>query len=171
MASCYVLLVSRRVNEPVIVRWPTMTPPPHLSGPLPSALLISHYPLDNVYTAVRNQQCPPTQAPSPKHNQNDDTLGRPCKPAMKSSALSWDVTQGRLVVIYRRFGTTHWSHLQGSSNSATSVHNYQSRLCKATEERRTHLDRGGSLTSHTQEGRELYCCTAYRPSAVVMTGK
>jgi len=111
MASCYVLLVSRRVNEPVIVRSTTTTPPPqpsHPSGLLPSSLLISHYPLDNVYTAVRNQQCPTTehntQAPSPKHNQNDDTLGRPCKPAVKSSALSWDVTQRRLVVIYRRFG-------------------------------------------------------------------
>ena len=30
------------------------------------------------------------------------------------SLLFWDVTQRRLIVSYRRFGTTNHSHLQGS---------------------------------------------------------
>jgi hypothetical protein len=34
--------------------------------------------------------------------------------------LLWDVTQLQLVVSYWHFGTTHWSHLQGSSNLGTS---------------------------------------------------
>jgi hypothetical protein len=29
-------------------------------------------------------------------------------------ALFWDITQRRVVIIYRRFGTTYGSHLQGS---------------------------------------------------------
>ena len=29
------------------------------------------------------------------------------------SALFWDFMQRRLVISYRRFGTTYWSHLQG----------------------------------------------------------
>jgi hypothetical protein len=33
------------------------------------------------------------------------------------SSLFWDVTHRRVVVNYRRFGTTYRSHLQGSSNS------------------------------------------------------
>jgi hypothetical protein len=34
------------------------------------------------------------------------------------SSLSGDVTQCRLVFIYRRFGTIYWSHLQGSKQSS-----------------------------------------------------
>jgi hypothetical protein len=34
------------------------------------------------------------------------------------SALFWDFTQRRMVVSYRRFGTTYWSHLQGSNSQA-----------------------------------------------------
>jgi hypothetical protein len=30
------------------------------------------------------------------------------------SALFWNITQRRVVIIYRRFGTTYLSHLQGS---------------------------------------------------------
>ena len=63
------------------------------------------------------------------------------------SLLFWDVTQRRLVIIYRRFGTTYLSRLQGSSSSArplkirpircpeTSVNNYQSTLRNIPEER------------------------------------
>jgi hypothetical protein len=29
------------------------------------------------------------------------------------SALFWDITQRQVVIIYRRFGTTYRSHLQG----------------------------------------------------------
>ena len=32
------------------------------------------------------------------------------------SALSWDFTQERMAIPYRRFGTTYRSHLQGSSS-------------------------------------------------------
>jgi hypothetical protein len=32
------------------------------------------------------------------------------------SALFWDITQRRVVILYRRFGTTYLSHLQGSRN-------------------------------------------------------
>jgi len=32
------------------------------------------------------------------------------------SSLFWDATQRRLVVTYRRFGTTYRSHLQGSGS-------------------------------------------------------
>jgi hypothetical protein len=30
------------------------------------------------------------------------------------SALFWDITQRRVVIVYRRFGTIYLSHLQGS---------------------------------------------------------
>jgi hypothetical protein len=36
---------------------------------------------------------------------------------MMRSALFWGVTQGRVVILYRRFGTTYRSRLQGSRNS------------------------------------------------------
>ena len=32
------------------------------------------------------------------------------------SALYWDITQGIVVIHYRRFGTIYLSHLQGSRN-------------------------------------------------------
>jgi hypothetical protein len=31
-----------------------------------------------------------------------------------SSAFFWDIMQRRMVILYRRLGTTYWSHLQGS---------------------------------------------------------
>jgi hypothetical protein len=33
------------------------------------------------------------------------------------SALLCGITQRRMVILYRRFGTTYWSHLQGSTSS------------------------------------------------------
>jgi len=33
--------------------------------------------------------------------------------SFERSSLFWDITQRRLVVIYRRFGTTHKPHIQG----------------------------------------------------------
>jgi len=35
--------------------------------------------------------------------------------ANKRSALFWDFTQLRMIVSYRRFGTTYWPHLKRSS--------------------------------------------------------
>jgi len=75
------------------------------------------------------------------------------------SLLFWDVTQRWVVVSYRRFGTTYWSHLHGSSSPdrhlhpidclKTSVSKNQPKLCNMPEERRPHLHRGESLNSRT----------------------
>jgi len=62
------------------------------------------------------------------------------------SALFWDITQHRVEIPYRRFGTTYRSHLQGSrtlwplkmrptSSPETSVRNYHSTLRNIPEER------------------------------------
>jgi hypothetical protein len=70
----------------------------------------------------------------------------------KRSLLFWDVTQRRLIVICRRFGTTYLSHLLGSLEdrthrlSRTSV-NLPSTLRNIPEEIRSHLHSGGSLKS------------------------
>ena len=56
----------------------------------------------------------------------------------------------RMVVSYRRFGTTYRSHLQGMGPIGcpeTSVRNYHSTLRKITKELRSHVHRGGSLKS------------------------
>jgi hypothetical protein len=62
------------------------------------------------------------------------------------SLLFWDVTQHRLVVSYRRFGTTYRSHLQGSSLTLeygtdscpeTSVINKKSMLYNVPKEQRS----------------------------------
>jgi hypothetical protein len=34
---------------------------------------------------------------------------------LMTSALFWDITQRRVVILYRRFGTTYRSNLKGSS--------------------------------------------------------
>ena len=33
-----------------------------------------------------------------------------------TSAVFWDITQSRVIILYRRFGKTYQSHLQGSRN-------------------------------------------------------
>ena len=79
------------------------------------------------------------------------------------SSLFWDITQRGLVVMYRRFGTTHITYFQGPkiprrspswtawslkmgpiSCPETSVHNYQSTL-RNIPEGRSHLHGSGSL--------------------------
>jgi hypothetical protein len=66
-------------------------------------------------------------------------------------ALFWDIKQRRVVILYRRFRTTHRSHLQGSWASwplkmgqigcpETSVKDYHSTLCIITEQSRSQLD-------------------------------
>ena len=64
------------------------------------------------------------------------------------SLLFWDVTQLRLVVIHRSFGTTPRSHLRGSGNPfkmgligcpETPVTNYKFTLRNILEERRSHV--------------------------------
>ena len=71
------------------------------------------------------------------------------------SVVFCDFTQREVVIPYRRFRTTYRSHLQGSRNQKmgpigcpeTTVRNYYFALRKITEERRSHLHRGGSLKS------------------------
>jgi hypothetical protein len=65
-------------------------------------------------------------------------------------SLFWEVTQRRLIVIYRRFWTTYQSHLQWSSSPRrTSVTNYQSALRNKPEQRRSHSNCDGSLKSRS----------------------
>jgi hypothetical protein len=81
-------------------------------------------------------------------------------------ALFRDITQRRVAVLYRRFGTTYQSHLKGSRSPRrkgtswplkmglincpeTSLQNYHSPLRNILEERESHLHRGGSLTSRS----------------------
>jgi hypothetical protein len=86
------------------------------------------------------------------------------------SPLFWDIMRRRMVIVYRRFGKTYRSHLQGvkcrigpiftgqQSDSwpmkmgqiicpETSVNDYHSTLLNTPEERRSHQHRGGSLKS------------------------
>lgn len=84
------------------------------------------------------------------------------------SVLFWDSTQLIMVVLYRRFGKTCRSHLQGSSSISciaeplkvgpircfeTSVRTYHSTARKIPKEGRYHSHRGGSLKS-----RIVYAC-------------
>jgi hypothetical protein len=57
------------------------------------------------------------------------------------SALSWDITQRIVAIAYGRFGTSYRSHLQGTINPRR---NYHYTLRNVSDERRSHLLRGGS---------------------------
>jgi hypothetical protein len=83
------------------------------------------------------------------------------------SALFWDITQRRVIILYRRDGTTNRFQLQGCRSPRielsswtswplkmgpigcleTSVQNCHSTLRNIPEERRSHLHHGGSLKS------------------------
>jgi hypothetical protein len=79
------------------------------------------------------------------------------------SSFFWDVTQRRVVILYRRFGTTYRSGLQGSRSlflgtswalkmgriccPETSVQDHNSTLRNTPEECRSRSHRGGSLKS------------------------
>jgi hypothetical protein len=69
------------------------------------------------------------------------------------SALFWYITQRRVVILYRRFGTMYWPHLQGSSSllgfldpsrwdryviPKRRYNDYHSTLRNMPEERRSH---------------------------------
>jgi hypothetical protein len=55
------------------------------------------------------------------------------------SALFWDIMQHRVVILYRRFGTTYRSHLQGSRSLETSIKDYHLTLCNIPEEHRSRI--------------------------------
>ena len=80
--------------------------------------------------------------------------------------LLWSVMQRRVVIPYRRLGTTDRSHIQRSRNSKNSLDflifedgtdrfsrnvgkELHSKLHNTPEEHRSHLQRGGSLNSRT----------------------
>jgi hypothetical protein len=88
------------------------------------------------------------------------------------SVLFWDITQRWVVVLYQRFGTTCRVHRRGSTEPVimgpigcpeTSVQNYHSTLCNIPEERRSHLNRGGSMVH--LNGRGMRWCNCLRHSA------
>jgi hypothetical protein len=94
------------------------------------------------------------------------------------SLLYWDVTQRKLVVSHRRFGTTYRSHLQGPQSKKTAwplktiptgcpetaVTYYPSTLRNIPDERRSHLHRAGSLQSLTAALLEASRALSARPS-------
>jgi len=80
------------------------------------------------------------------------------------SVLFWYITQRRVVILCRRFGTTYRPHLRGSRSARrmeptgcpeTSVANYHSTLRNISEERRFNLHRGGRLQSRVVKLRIL----------------
>jgi hypothetical protein len=78
----------------------------------------------------------------------------------KRSPLFWDITQGIVVIPYRRFGTIYRFQLQRVKNSKkapkvcpdTSVRKYHHTLYNIPEDRRFHLLHGESLKSRTGGG-------------------
>ena len=61
----------------------------------------------------------------------------------------WDITQHRVVIPYRRFGTTYPHHIQVSPMGypETSARNYHPTPRNIPEERSAHLHRGRSMKS------------------------
>jgi hypothetical protein len=79
---------------------------------------------------------------------------------------SFGITQRRVAILYRRFGTKYRSHLQGSWTSRalkigptrcpeTTVKDYHSTLRNIPKERRCHQHRGGSLESNLHLDRRF----------------
>jgi len=74
-----------------------------------------------------------------------------------NSSLFWDVRRHRFVVVYRRFGTTYRSHIQGSNSldcltledktAETSVTSYQPTPRNIPEGQRPQTHDGGRLKS------------------------
>jgi hypothetical protein len=83
------------------------------------------------------------------------------------SALFWDITWRRVVIIYRRFGTTYRSHLLESEVRKeplkmapircpeTSANNYHTTPPNIPEQRRYHQHRGGSLKLSSDDAKIL----------------
>ena len=70
------------------------------------------------------------------------------------SALFWDITRCRVVIVYRRFGKTYRSHLHGSwvrvvRCRETSVNNYHTTPRNIPEERRS--DNGKALSTYSRK--------------------
>jgi hypothetical protein len=59
------------------------------------------------------------------------------------SALFWAIMRRRVVIVYRRFGTTYRSHFTGQE----SEYNYHTTPRNIPEERRSHQHHGGSVKS------------------------
>jgi len=70
-----------------------------------------------------------------------------------TSSLLCDITQRRVAIPYRRFGTSYRSHMQGPRNpkvcSETAVRNHKSTLRNIAEQSKSYLHRGGNSKSRT----------------------
>jgi len=96
------------------------------------------------------------QQPHPLRCGNSKTIMQRLQNMMRTVHF-WAITQRVVVVPYRRFGTTHWSHIQGSrilriirpmGCPETSVRNYQYSPRNSPVECSSHLLHGGSLKSY-----------------------
>ena len=68
------------------------------------------------------------------------------------SALFWDTMRRRVLIVYRRFGTS-WPFKMGPIRCPeTSVNNYHTTPRNIPEERRSYQHRGGSLKSEFAKG-------------------
>jgi hypothetical protein len=97
------------------------------------------------------------------------------------TALFWDITQRRVVIVYRRVGTTYRSHLQGSLDSwplkmgpiryaETSVNNYHTTPRNIPEDCSSYQHRGGRLKSGTRDISLLQCVHTVSRSPFVGAG-
>ena len=67
------------------------------------------------------------------------------------SATFWDVTLRRLVILYRRFGTTYWPpKVEVMGRPETSIQNCQSTLRKIPEERRSYCSQIRTIPTSSQ---------------------
>ena len=94
------------------------------------------------------------------------------------TALFLVIMQRVVVIPYRHFGTTYWSHLQGSRLDSwplkkgpigcheTSVRNHHYSLHNSPENRNSHLLRGGSLKPRTSPTYIFISCHTDNPTAL-----
>jgi hypothetical protein len=77
------------------------------------------------------------------------------------TVLFWAIMHPAVVIPYRRFRTTYWSHLQGGPIGCheMSKSNYHYTLCNCPEERSFHPLHDRSLNSHNEKINHffLYC--------------
>jgi hypothetical protein len=74
---------------------------------------------------------------------------------LTGSVLFWDITQHRVVFLYRRFGTTYWSHIQWSRNQRRLLVCVCVSVCDITQHRVVFLYRrfGTTYWSHIKWSR------------------
>ena len=104
---------------------------------------------------------------------NNPSIRSVCLSVCLRTTLLWVITQRAVVISYRRFGTTHRSHPQGSTwplkigCPETSVRNYHYSLRNDPEERSSRLLRGGSLKSRISVCPSV--CARHKSSSIINT--